>query len=254
MKNNKLLFFLFLTLTTAREHSNCGKYEDDWRIAQCASSLRKDNLISLTTFHDYLTLAMSKNIDKTDNFYGAGITTGHDNHLMVGKMTKPIIKQGLAIDIHPSSLYYTKKIVDLGHHFTRTVLIYPVNDIEGIPTWNTNLLSRLVPTGHETRYAVFSTEDARAIDISGPEDCSSLSKWIDDSLPHRKEGLAIIMSQKQWCPVLSEGLTEIVVASITKETIIGADGNKKEIYTAEWAKWGSGSFGNVPQEYSQVFQ
>lgn len=182
------------------------------------------------------------------------MTTGNDKYIMAGKMSKPVLRQGLGFNYDPSSLYYEKVYIDLGETFDRPVTLYLVNDIDGIPEWSNTMLTKLIPTGQGERYTIFRSEKSGRVDPNDTENCSGLAKWIDGNLSCKKKGLAVVMGQDHWCPILRDGLTEIVLAKVIKEKRLTPAGQTVDHYVVEWARWGSGKFGEVPTEYMSVFQ
>jgi len=252
--NNKCAMALLLltTLVVARER-DCSKYDENWRISACASSLMKDGLISTDTYRDYLVLALDKTCDN-GHFYGLGLTTGHDKYVLAGKMSKPILRSGLGVSYDPSEIYYEKVFLDLGVEFDKPVMLYLAEDIEGVPTWSSAMFSKLIPSGDGERYTIFKAEQAGPVRPNAEEHCADMSKWVDENLQGKNKGVAIVMGKNYWCPVLKEGLTQMVMAKVNKETRVLPNGNKQSFFVVEWAKWATGSVGTVPQEYESVFQ
>ncbi|ALL52914.1 putative capsid protein [Wuhan flea virus] len=253
MKSN--LCFIILTLLTTNilgKDRDCGKFSENWRISACASGLKQANLISDATYVEYLLKAIIATNGPND-FYGAGMTTGLDTQLVIGKMSTPVLSSGLSFNYHPSSMYYERHLVDLGVKFDRPVALFTIDTMGSFPEWTDTMFMKFVPTGSETRYAAFRAGDGSPVNIHGQEHCADFTKWVDSKLPEKKQGLAIHMSQTLWCPVLKDGIMEIVVAKLNEEHRIAPNGESEKVLIVEWAIWGSGAYGDVPEEYDSVF-
>jgi hypothetical protein len=248
---NNIVYLILIFANSAMPETRCTHYSEGWRIAKCAATLKEQDLITTPVFVDYLRLAISKEASQTD-FYGVGLTLGMENNLVIGKIKSPVVDGGMIIPVSPSAIYFTSVIVDLGIKTEKPVVLYLVKSIEGLPLWRRNFMSKLLPTGGETQYAIFSDEESGVITPNTPEDCSGYQRWMDENISKTK-GIAIVLGPGQWCPVIKKGLAEVVVAELIEEERVNMKGEIEKTYRALWAKTPTEKFGKIPEMYNSVF-
>jgi metal-responsive CopG/Arc/MetJ family transcriptional regulator len=259
----KTVILVFTTITlckTQTQHKveervvNCGKYAEDWRIAQCASSLKKDQLITKYAFNNFMDQAKAVGTSSVQ-YYSIGFTTGAEHKLVAGRIDDPKLKSGITFSYSPKGIYFDKKLMDLGHAFSKPVALYLVNEVEGYPEWNSDFLSTYQASGHDELYATYQGPDAGPVDLSKKKEaCGEFQRWVKDNIDQKMKGVAILFGTKHWCPVLRDGVMEMVVAETHEIEIITLEGKREKMQTIKSAVWQDGKFGEPTPKMLAVFQ
>lgn len=232
--------------------SDCAKYGEPWRIAQCASSLLKDQLISKSIFVSYLQLAIKK-ITPDSTFYGAGFTTGLEKKLVAGKIEHPVFAGSIGVSYDPRDLYHERVLVDFPNQFDKPVLIFSTTKADKLPHWNSEFLSNWQHEGMRNWVAGYQADNSGKFENTKSEDCSKLSKWITEKELKGFKNVAIVMDPSLWCPSITSGIVEIVVAEMESDVRVGVS-SEEDIYRFNWMVWKGGSFGAVPSKFMEVFR
>nr|QTJ63649.1 capsid protein [Neuropteran jingmen-related virus] len=234
--------------------SDCAKYKEDWRISSCASNLKKDGLITKYMYNNYLQLA-ERTGTITTSFYGLGLTTGLETKVMMGRIDEPKLSAGYAIEISPKRIYFQRKLISLGVEFNKPVALFSTKDLKDVPEWNVEYMTSYQPVGRGEVYAVYRAPEASSIkSFSGEERCGAFNRWMHAHINSRMEGIAIWFGPDYWCPVLKEGIMEIVVAEVEEVDHLNIDGTMDTIYTVTSSVWKDGKFGQPEQAHASVFQ
>nr|QTJ63675.1 capsid protein [Trichopteran jingmen-related virus] len=237
----------------SEELSDCGKYNEDWRISQCASSLKQKKLISKFLYNNYLDMAKTKGASFT-KYYSVGVAMGLENKFIAGTINDPKFETMYGFNIDPASLYFDIKLIDMGVYFDKPVALFLLNNVQNVPEWDSEFLSKWQKTGKDEVSSLYKAAGAGVIDINSPENCGKYEKWINDHLTVRKQGVAIQMGPSLWCPIVRDGTMEIVVAETHDIQTIGMDGMMVKMTVVKSAVWATGTFGKPTEAMKKVFQ
>lgn len=118
-------------------------------------------------------------------------------------------------------MYYDTMMIDMGAAFDRPTALFLVNKISNVPEWNGQFMAAWQKNGIEEVAALYRSEDAGPTELKGKENCGNYGNWIDSKLGIKRKGVAILLGQKQWCPVLHDGVMEIVVGEAEQINMLG---------------------------------
>lgn len=231
----------------------CEKYAEAWRIAVCAGSLYKDECITRTVFNNYLDMA--KRIGSpTTSLYSIGFTTGLETKLVAGRIDDPILASGFSLEYSPKRIYHERLVIDLGMEFDKPVALFSMSDLSDVPMWNSDYLTGFQPTGHMNSYALYKSSGATKVSLNGDENCGNFATWIDENLNAKLKNTAVWFGKDHWCPILKNGVMEIVIADVIELDQLNFDGKMTKTLTVSSAVWRNGHFGKPTKEMLSVFQ
>lgn len=226
---------------------NCGKYVEDWRVSACASTLRQQNLISRYTYIQYLDLAKAKGGAYVTH-YSIGFTTGLETKIVAGTIKDPVFDKEYSLNVEPSKLYFEKVLIDLGATFDKPVALFSINEIKGIPLWSKAAMSSWQPHGDQEVHTIFRSEKSGVLTLDAASKCNEFTRWTNENMAQPKKGVAILMGNDYWCPAVSSGVMEVVVA----ETMV-IENNGKKLIVVKHGVWKNGQFGNPSPLLKTVF-
>lgn len=255
LRQNVLAFFYIINIAyaTIEKPSDCGKYDEDWRISTCASSLRQQGLISKAQFNTYLSMAQKKQANPHTTYYSVGFTTGTHKYLVGGCIHEPVFERSMAITYDARQLYHDRVLADLPSDHERPILAFVYGEMPSAPRWEpkTNLVPQT--SGNEHYRTVYQIEGASAMTTVPVQNCVALNNWIAEQEVHKWKNIIVLMKPDLWCTVLSESNVQHMIVEfgyVDTPTPAG----KEKIYVPEWYVTKATSLGQVPKKFSQVFQ
>ena len=66
-------------------------------------------------------------------------------------------------------------------------------------------------------------------------------------------GPAALKASGLWCPTVSSGVMEVVVATLEETEVLNSAGNKEKMYVTTSLVWKGGQLGNPSYAMSKVF-
>lgn len=183
-----------------RTRSDCRKYEKDYLISACASSLREAGLISKLVFNQLLDHAKERGSNPGSTYWSLGIATGRATRLIAAKQVDPTFVSQLSVSLDPRDVYHEALYYDNLAAVEKPVLIYLTKAIEGVPPLKENMLAQTHTPGNPKSGLRVYRSGAISVMKSREEGCGKFGKW--DYLQSAKQmlGAAIIMPGDMWCP------------------------------------------------------
>lgn len=183
-----------------RRLSDCKKYAEDWRVAQCAASLKERNIISKGMYNTLLDYSKELGYVGGDKFWSVGVLYGKSTKLVAAVTKDPQFEKHLAANLDIRNLYHDEMYYDNMAPVDKPVLIFLRNQVDEIPELKPSLMANMHPMGNRNyglrlyRYGPIET-------MSKTKDgCGNFGKW--DYLQSAKSmvGAAIVMPANMWCP------------------------------------------------------
>lgn len=190
--------------------SDCRKYNNDYRVAVCAGSLKEQGLITKRVFNSLMDLAKSMGNAPSSTYYSVGITTGRATRLVASKMFDPVHDKYVSIGLDPRDVYHEVMYYDNIVPVDKPVLIYLKNNVDGIPALNDKLLSNMHPMGNPVS-GLRVYRNGPIMPMSKAKDgCGKFGQW--DYLQSAKQmvGAAIVMPADMWCPGTAQDSFDIM--------------------------------------------
>lgn len=231
---------------------DCAIYDEAWRVAKCASSLREGNMISNKLFSFYLQVALRK-VPSSSAYTSIGFTTGVDRELIVGKQSHYDFDQWLyTLTYDPRTVMMKAAIISMQREYTRPVLFFSKTVPEELPVWDDLMVSSLRLAGSGREFFVYKDKNASPFLPTDEENCSAFYDWearesFEDAL-----GSVMIMDPKLWCPAMESNRFEIVVGDLEEIKTNAMD--SKLQYQSIWEVTRKGTEGGrLDENYLSVF-
>lgn len=189
-----------------------------------------------------------------NTYYSVGLNVGLEPKLVAGTIKDPKFDTMIALPLDVSSIYFQHKLLDMGERFDKPVALFLTNTIDEVLVWSSEFMSNWQKKGLEEIAAVYKAQDAGPISLHGAEKCAEYTKWVDENLTSKKTGVAIVLGPNQWCPVLADGIMEMVVGEVEKVDVLSMSGTTTTMWRLKTAVWKHGKFGHPTKEMQSVFQ
>lgn len=180
--------------------SDCQKYREDWRVAQCASSLKRQKLITKHMFNTLLNEAIKMERVGTTTYYSMGLISKPSISLVAAKQIDPVFESELSIPLDPRNLYHDTMYYDNVAPVDKPVLIYLSERVDDIPQLKEGYLSMLHPKGNKDSGLRVYRYGPIEVDTSPVEACSKFGSWDYLASAKKMVGVAIVMPTSMWCP------------------------------------------------------
>lgn len=179
---------------------DCRKYTEDWRVAACAASLKREGTIGKALFNELLEEAKVMGRQVGSTYWSVGLLTGRSTKIVAAKQVEPSFEKHIAVNLDPRELYHEEMYLDNLSPVDKPVLVYMTNKVDNIPALKSNLLSELHPRG--------STQHGLRLYRNGPleimtevrDGCAKFGSWDYLASAKKMIGAAIVMPADMWCP------------------------------------------------------
>lgn len=215
--------------------SNCKKYTEAYKVAECASGLLRDGLIDKAEYQHFLFDSMRKAKSEETSYYSCGVEWGDERSFICGR--QDIYEFDSTYAKIPLRLPYLGKMEKILHRSkgSKPRLLYSFSDIDA-PEFSTDTWRIHRPASVGRLNHLWKTEGFKKLSALPVENCAGVSNKIIKAFEDWSEG-TILAPSDLWCPdklhTKLHSKFEIIIGSYSKKAIT-IKGSKIDTYVAEW--------------------
>lgn len=202
-----------------RTVQDCRKYNDDWRVAQCASGLKQAGLITKTLFNGLLDYAKTLGNVNVVTYNSVGFSTGDGFKLVMGVQHNPSFVYRASVRVDPRHYYADRAWYEMERETSKPVMALAQNRVDGLPELDTGMLPMMVAVGNAVTLRVYRvTHNGRAEDA-----CANFASWEYLNSARALKGVMMVVDEALWCPEAANGPFHVIRTEFHVESSEGSD-------------------------------